>query len=79
MSPRNPAAFGWAWLAIPTLLFAAARRARAWFLTRVLTGLVCWLAIVVYLVILFLMPVVDALGNRVLFDHHAVLLPTPFL
>jgi hypothetical protein len=28
---------------------------------------------------LFLTPVLAALGTRVLFDHHAVLLPTPFL
>lgn len=30
------------------------------------------------LLLLFFMPAIDALGRRVLFDHHALLLPTPF-
>lgn len=30
------------------------------------------------LLLLFFMPLIDALGRRVLFDHHALLLPTPF-
>jgi len=30
------------------------------------------------LFLLFFMPLIDALGRRVLFDHHAILLPTPF-
>ncbi len=58
---------------------AAGRTERAWIGTRVLAGVVGWVAIGLYLVLLFLAPVLDALGTRVLFDHHAVLLPTPFL
>jgi hypothetical protein len=30
------------------------------------------------LLLLFFMPLIDALGRRALFDHHALLLPTPF-
>ena len=58
---------------------AAARTGRAFVGTRLLASLVAWVAITAYLVILFLAPALDALGNRILFDHHAVLLPTPFL
>lgn len=57
---------------------AAARPQRAWLATRVLAGVVGWLALAAALALLFFAPVVDALGNGVLFDHHAVLLPTPF-
>jgi hypothetical protein len=31
-----------------------------------------------FLFLLFLTPAIGALGRRVLFDHHALLLPTPF-
>lgn len=59
--------------------WAAARTQRAWVGTRLVASLVCWGAITLYLVILFLAPALDALGNRILFDHHAILLPSPFL
>jgi len=58
---------------------AAARPGRAWLVTRIAAGIGCWVALAAYLGILFLTPVLAALGTRVLFDHHAVLLPTPFL
>jgi len=58
---------------------AGGRPGRAWPVTRAVAGALAWLAVLAYLAVLFLVPVVDALGNRVLFDHHAVLLPTPFL
>lgn len=58
---------------------AAARPGRAWLLTRIVAGIGCWVTLALYLAILFLTPVLAALGTRVLFDHHAVLLPTPFL
>ena len=58
---------------------AAARPGRAWLVTRFVAGIGGWAALALYLVILFLTPVLAALGTRVLFDHHAVLLPTPFL
>ena len=32
----------------------------------------------IYLFLLFFTPAIDALGRRVLFDHHALLLPSPF-
>jgi hypothetical protein len=32
----------------------------------------------VYLAVLFFMPAIGAFGRRVLFEHHALLLPTPF-
>jgi len=35
-------------------------------------------ALAVYLFLLFFTPAIDALGRRALFDHHAILLPTPF-
>jgi lipid-A-disaccharide synthase-like uncharacterized protein len=58
---------------------AADRPGRAWLVTRIVAGIGCWVALAAYLGILFLTPVLAALGTRVLFDHHAVLLPTPFL
>lgn len=58
---------------------AASRPARAWLVTRIVASIGCWTALAVYLAILFLTPLLAALGTRVLFDHHAVLLPTPFL
>jgi hypothetical protein len=58
---------------------AAARPERAWLLTRIAAGIGCWATLALYLALLFLAPVLAALGTRVLFDHHAVLLPTPFL
>jgi len=57
---------------------AAARPRRAWLPVRLLAGTACWLALAVHVTILFLAPVLDAVGTRVLFQHPAVLLPTPF-
>lgn len=57
---------------------ANSRPRRAWLATRAVAGIAAWAAVVTYLSLLFLVPVLDALGVRVLFDHHAVLLPTPF-
>ena len=57
---------------------ANARPRRAWLATRAVAGVAAWVAVTTYLAVLFLVPVLDALGNFVLFDHHAVLLPTPF-
>jgi len=58
---------------------AAARPGRAWLVTRIVASIGCWATLALYLAILFLTPVLAALGTRVLFDHHAVLLPSPFL
>lgn len=58
---------------------AMARPDQASLATRVIVSFGCWAALTAYLVILFLAPMVAALGTRILFDHHAVLLPTPFL
>jgi hypothetical protein len=57
---------------------AASKSSRSWIAVRVLAGIVGWAALAAYLAMLFLAPVFDALGTSVLFDHHAVLLPTPF-
>lgn len=53
--------------------------------TRDRWAIVRWAALAVLapllaldLLLLFFMPAIDALGRRVLFDHHALLLPTPF-
>jgi hypothetical protein len=32
----------------------------------------------IYVFLLFFTPAIDAFGRRALFDHHALLLPTPF-
>jgi hypothetical protein len=58
---------------------AMARPDQASLATRVIVSFGCWAALTAYLAILFLAPMVAALGTRILFDHHAVLLPTPFL
>ncbi len=58
---------------------AMARPDQASLATRVIVSLGCWAALTAYLAILFLTARVAALGARILFDHHAVLLPTPFL
>jgi len=53
--------------------------------TRDRWAIVRWAALAVLapllaldLFLLFFMPLIDALGRRVLFDHHSLLLPTPF-
>ncbi len=57
---------------------AAARDRRRWALLRVPVALVFVPLMGLYLFLLFFTPAIDALGRRVLFDHHALLLPTPF-
>jgi hypothetical protein len=57
----------------------ALRRARdRWRILRWVTAAVLVPAVALLLVLLFITPAIDALGRRVLFDHHAILLPTPF-
>lgn len=57
---------------------AARRERRAWFFIRwplwaVLTPLLAF-----YLFLFFFTPAISAYGRRVLFEHHALLLPSPF-
>jgi len=54
------------------------RPRRQWLAVRALAILVLLPLMGLFLVLLFLTPAIGALGRRVLFDHHAVLLPTPF-
>jgi len=58
--------------------WAAARPARRWLVVRAAVGLLLLPLFGVYLFLLFFTPAIDALGRRVLFDHHALLLPSPF-
>lgn len=57
---------------------AAARDRRRWALVRVPVAIAFVPLMALYLFLLFFTPAIDALGRRVLFDHHALLLPTPF-
>lgn len=58
--------------------FAAVRpKPRSLFL-RVPVGLLFVVGMAAYLFLLFFTPAIDAFGRRTLFDHHALLLPTPF-
>jgi hypothetical protein len=58
--------------------FALRRERDRWRILRWLTAAVLMPAVVLLLALLFITPAIDALGRRVLFDHHAILLPTPF-
>jgi hypothetical protein len=58
--------------------FAAARTRRRPILLRLPVALLFLAGIAAYLFLLFFTPAIDALGRRTLFDHHALLLPTPF-
>jgi hypothetical protein len=51
---------------------------RAWLLVRVAASAALVALLAVYLAVLFFMPAIGAFGRRVLFEHHALLLPTPF-
>ncbi|MDZ4684384.1 MAG: hypothetical protein SH850_04790 [Planctomycetaceae bacterium] len=60
--------------------YARARRReqRAWFPVRWLCKLVLAPLLAFYLFLLFFTPAIGAAGRRVLFEYHALLLPTPF-
>lgn len=58
--------------------FAAARPRRRPLLLRLPVTLLFLVGMAAYLFLLFFTPAIDALGRRTLFDHHALLLPTPF-
>ncbi|MDP1798686.1 MAG: hypothetical protein Q8K78_14425 [Planctomycetaceae bacterium] len=60
--------------------YARAQRceARQWWFLRWPLWIVLAAALAFYLFLLFFTPAIGAAGRRVLFDHHALLLPTPF-
>ncbi len=60
--------------------YARAQRceARQWFFLRWPLWIVLAAALAFYLFLLFFTPAIGAFGRRVLFDHPALLLPTPF-
>ena len=58
--------------------FAAARQRRRPMLLRIPVALLFLAGMAAYLFLLFFTPAIDAFGRRTLFDHHALLLPTPF-
>jgi hypothetical protein len=51
---------------------------RAWLVVRLAASATLLGLLAVYLAVLFFMPAIGAFGRRVLFEHHALLLPTPF-
>ena len=57
---------------------AQARPARAWRLLRWPVTALLVPVLALYLFLLFFTPAIDAFGKRALFDHHALLIPTPF-
>ena len=57
---------------------AQARPARAWLLLRWPVTALLVPVLALYLFLLFFTPAIDAFGKRALFDHHALLIPTPF-
>ena len=57
---------------------AQARPARAWRLLRWPVTALLLPLLALYLFLLFFTPAIDAFGKRALFDHHALLIPTPF-
>ena len=58
--------------------WAASRRQRRWLAVRWPVTALLLPLLAIYLFLLFFTPAIDAMGRRVLFDHHAILLPTPF-
>lgn len=56
---------------------ASRRHKRAWWPLRLSLYAIMIAALAFYLILLFLMPAIDAGGRRVLFDHPALLLPVP--
>lgn len=65
-------ALGWA------IARAARRPRRQWGVVRLACTAIVTAALALYLFLLFFTPAIDAHGRRVLLDHHALLLPTPF-
>jgi hypothetical protein len=57
---------------------AKRREKRAWFPLRWLCRLVLVPVLALYLFLVFFTPAIGAAGRRVLFEYHALLLPTPF-
>jgi hypothetical protein len=57
---------------------AMQRATRTTLLWRWTWNLVLTAALSGYIFLLFFAPAIGANGRRVLFDHHAILLPTPF-
>ena len=57
---------------------AEARQGPRSILLRLPVNVVVVVALLAYLFLLFFTPAIDAFGRRTLFDHHALLLPTPF-
>ncbi len=57
---------------------AAVRQARQTLLIRWPVTAILMPLLLFYVFLLFFTPAIDALGRRALFDHHALLLPTPF-
>ena len=57
---------------------AQARPARRWILLRWPVAAVLLPLLALYVFLLFFTPAIDAFGRRALFDHHALLIPTPF-
>jgi hypothetical protein len=58
--------------------WAASRPRQRWLPIRLVAAALLLPLLAAYLFLLFFTPAIDALGRRVLFDHHAILLPTPF-
>lgn len=57
---------------------AQARPARRWLLLRWPVTAILLPLLALYVFLLFFTPAIDAFGRRALFDHHALLIPTPF-
>lgn len=57
---------------------ARQREARAWWFWRWPCRLLLVPLLGIYMFLLFFTPAIGAAGRRVLFEHHALLLPTPF-
>jgi len=58
--------------------YAGRRPRRQWLAVRAVALLALLPLMGLFLFLLFLTPTIGALGRRVLFDHHSLLLPTPF-
>jgi len=57
---------------------ALTRPARRWLLLRWPVNVLLLPLLALYIFLLFFTPAIDAFGKRALFDHHALLIPTPF-
>ena len=56
---------------------AAAQATACWPILRWPVNAIALMLLIAYVFVLFFTPAIDARGRRVLFDHHALLLPTP--